>query len=926
MNSPSRSNHLLRAASIALAIWAVACTGGSPPQALPFSCDATGLGPSGAPDFLIRSGPNQGQGIPRCDLHPTDPDNGIDDAHPCVCGDYDGYPAGVFDQDQTVTSGATIVMCKDVVTHGQNNAPAWAACSFEAGDAFGVEASGYIVGKMGAFGPFLEGVDDDVSFNMCPIEGKLGYGSVDEDPAMHIFPLEYGPMELRDGDAFHYPPNGIFDPEFFDINIIGRLHIEVQGCRFYDGSYSVQGASGIPTRGGPGDLVTAAGDWVIDTGHAGWTEIHEARAIATVHQLSSSVYLGFISSFFADSSFQQDSVMIDIKVPRPADSSLNKLNCSIMNESSTLNGPNDVVLSTQCPDYANVGQAILFADSTAGTCRLELIRPTSVAPHAYLCEGACSSLLDIFPCPPDPTCVTTDPIACEETEKAATCMLVHGHCEPRTDRFCSDEVSGDYSSLSQYLQCQQVQYAGVVRAEWTDPGDVWMCSSCACDDPSSANASISAPVQGCAEGGLDPSSATDQLSACQQVCGGKTCGAAPACDIGTCAAPVASTATLLARGACDPSAQAPALRVSDSGDYHVTMDASASTATISFSGTTVTGAITGSAFLNRDSASGILDISSLRFSIPSFGFNGITISDPVTFEAERVVGQLQSSGQFVIPADTFVLGVRGVVSGVDTGATLSPLATDTLGTLDLSSNSFSVDFAFSSPGLTSGTVTVHIQGTIDNVPPHASAGPSTQTFECTSTTTTPVKLDASPSSDPDAGDTISHYQWFTAAGDPLGNSKTVTVPLLLGQAIDVVLHVYDAKLGSDMTSVHASVVDTTPPSLAISPTSLCLLPPDHQMQCFSLGGAVQAAATDTCDPSPTVQVVRVTSNQPDNGTGDGDTAGDVSWTSGGFCVRRERAGTLGTRTYTVSIQASDHNGNTTTKTLPVTVPRGSSCP
>ena len=77
---------------------------------------------------------------------------------------------------------------------------------------------------------------------------------------------------------------------------------------------------------------------------------------------------------------------------------------------------------------------------------------------------------------------------------------------------------------------------------------------------------------------------------------------------------------------------------------------------------------------------------------------------------------------------------------------------------------------------------------------------------------------------------------------------------------------------------------------------------------------------DVCDPSPTVKVVSVTSNEPDNGTGDGDTVGDVAYSAGAICVRQERSGGGSGRTYTATVQASDAAGNTTQQQVTFQVP------
>jgi hypothetical protein len=172
-----------------------------------------------------------------------DSSDGANDGIACSCGEYGGeYPFGVFNQGETQGAGAT---CKDEGSYTQNNARAWPDC------AKGAEASGYVVGSLYPFSP----EDHDVSFNICPIEDADGDGEPHEhDVAMHIFPLSYEPIELRSFRSFRLPANT-------NAVAVGRLHIEVQGCRFYDGSFSVGGALPYPTRPLPGDLVSMAGDW-----------------------------------------------------------------------------------------------------------------------------------------------------------------------------------------------------------------------------------------------------------------------------------------------------------------------------------------------------------------------------------------------------------------------------------------------------------------------------------------------------------------------------------------------------------------------------------------------------------------------------------------------------------------------------------------
>lgn len=78
-------------------------------------------------------------------------------------------------------------------------------------------------------------------------------------------------------------------------------------------------------------------------------------------------------------------------------------------------------------------------------------------------------------------------------------------------------------------------------------------------------------------------------------------------------------------------------------------------------------------------------------------------------------------------------------------------------------------------------------------------------------------------------------------------------------------------------------------------------------------------ASDTCDPSPTVSCA-ATSNEPDNGLGDGDKPNDVQWIDGVLYLRAERSG-LGTgRVYTVTCVSKDASGSASSATTTVTVP------
>jgi sugar lactone lactonase YvrE len=110
------------------------------------------------------------------------------------------------------------------------------------------------------------------------------------------------------------------------------------------------------------------------------------------------------------------------------------------------------------------------------------------------------------------------------------------------------------------------------------------------------------------------------------------------------------------------------------------------------------------------------------------------------------------------------------------------------------------------------------------------------------------------------------------------------------------------------------VRDTTPPVIAFTVNPTTLWPPNHKMVKVATG----ISATDACDPSPALSI-GVTSNEPVNGLGDGDTAPDWEVANNEVSVRAERSGKGTGRIYTITVTATDASGNTATSTKTVTV-------
>ncbi len=129
----------------------------------------------------------------------------------------------------------------------------------------------------------------------------------------------------------------------------------------------------------------------------------------------------------------------------------------------------------------------------------------------------------------------------------------------------------------------------------------------------------------------------------------------------------------------------------------------------------------------------------------------------------------------------------------------------------------------------------------------------------------------------------------------------------------------DDSSNSSTGTFDVTVVDSIPPQiLSVQATPNVLWPPDHKM----IDVSVVVVAIDAVDPAPVSRIISVSSNQPVNGTGDGDTAPDWQIT-GPLTVklRSERSKNVD-RVYTIKVESVDAAGNASTATTTVTVSQG----
>jgi hypothetical protein len=115
------------------------------------------------------------------------------------------------------------------------------------------------------------------------------------------------------------------------------------------------------------------------------------------------------------------------------------------------------------------------------------------------------------------------------------------------------------------------------------------------------------------------------------------------------------------------------------------------------------------------------------------------------------------------------------------------------------------------------------------------------------------------------------------------------------------------------------LADTTPPVIAAAtPSPSVLATPNHKL----VPVTVSVVASDDTDPAPAAHIAAVKSSEPDDGLGDGDTAGDIVITGPlSLQLRAERAGKGPGRTYTITVVVTDASGNSSSADAVVTVPR-----
>jgi hypothetical protein len=140
----------------------------------------------------------------------------------------------------------------------------------------------------------------------------------------------------------------------------------------------------------------------------------------------------------------------------------------------------------------------------------------------------------------------------------------------------------------------------------------------------------------------------------------------------------------------------------------------------------------------------------------------------------------------------------------------------------------------------------------------------------------------------------------------------------------VVATATDAAGNTSSCSFTVTVNDVGAPVITLNGNTITFWSPDHKYETVNITDLV-ASASDLCDPSvdlDSVRIASVTSDEPDNSGGDGNTSHDIVIAADCKSVqlRSERMGGSNGRVYTITFKVTDASGNVATATAKVTVP------
>jgi predicted extracellular nuclease len=160
-----------------------------------------------------------------------------------------------------------------------------------------------------------------------------------------------------------------------------------------------------------------------------------------------------------------------------------------------------------------------------------------------------------------------------------------------------------------------------------------------------------------------------------------------------------------------------------------------------------------------------------------------------------------------------------------------------------------------------------------------------------------------------AAGAVESFTFTAPVGCAVPNGSVITA------AASVTSDTADPIASNNSATAGVTVTNTAPTLSAVTASTTRLWPANHKMVDVTIG----YTATDQC--GPVSATLSVTSSEPVNGTGDGDTAPDWEVVNNNLVrLRAERSGGGPGRIYTVTIIATDAAGQASQSSIAVSVP------
>jgi hypothetical protein len=280
----------------------------------------------------------------------------------------------------------------------------------------------------------------------------------------------------------------------------------------------------------------------------------------------------------------------------------------------------------------------------------------------------------------------------------------------------------------------------------------------------------------------------------------------------------------------------------------------------------------------------------------------VTLSDPLTIVVDRTPPSVTVPGDILADAVGTTATVTFTATAVDTldgnvGVTCTPPSGSSFGV-----GSTQVSCSATDTAGNTGTATFNV--IVSDVTPPVVTVPADITVEAATSAGTVVNFTATAF---DAVDGVLTPTCTPASGSTFHIGLT-----------QVRCTATDAATNMGEATFNIAVVDSTAPVITqFAPSQSVLWPPDHQMVSLT----IQVTVTDSGDAAPVCSILAIGSNEPVNGTGDGDTGPDWSFSGLSFSLRAERAAAGNGRVYTITGECRDSSGNVSHALTTVRVPK-----